>query len=55
MGKYNYDWRIDYYANWNLLKTAYITAKSREEALRKLRDSGVSVLEVVSCRRIDRW
>jgi len=55
MSKYNYEWRIDYYSSGCYLNTAYFLAKSREEALRKLHDSGARVIEVLCCRRIDTW
>lgn len=55
MGKYNYEWRIDYYSTGGFLKKAYFTAKSREDALRQLRASGATVIEILSVRRIDKW
>lgn len=55
MGKWNYDWEIVFYTSGNFLKTLHFQAKSREDALRKLRESGVTVLEVLRCRRTDTW
>ena len=54
-GRYKYEWRIDYYGSGCFLRTAYFTAKSREDALKQLRDSGATVIEILSARRIDRW
>ena len=55
MGKYNYEWRIDYYSSGCFLCHKYILAKNREDALRKLHESGEKVIEVLCCRRIDKW
>lgn len=55
MGKWNYDWEVVFYTSGNFLKTLHFRAKSREEALRKLHESGVVVLEVMRCRRTDKW
>lgn len=55
MGKWKYEWEVTFYTSGNFLKTLYFQAKSREDALRQLHASGVTVLEVMRCRRIDTW
>ena len=55
MSKWKYEWRVDFYTSGNYLKTLYFQAKSREDALHQLHTSGVKVIEVLRCRRIDTW
>ncbi len=54
MGRWNYTWRTEYYSGC-FLKRTYIEAKSREEALKKLRESVGKVTEIKCCVRCDRW
>ena len=55
MGKWKYQYRIDFYSRGLFLKTFYCMAKTREDALKQLCGSGEVVIEVYSCRRIDKW
>lgn len=55
MGRWFYDWHIRFYGTGLFIKDIYIKAKSREDALKRLHESGEYVNEVICCRRIDTW
>jgi len=55
MGKWSYDWSITYYGSGCYIRSKTILAKNREDAIRKLRESGERVIEIISVRRIDTW
>lgn len=45
-------WYINYYEHWNCVRDAYITAKTRLDALKELRKSH-NVVEIICCKEID--
>ena len=54
MGRWAYDWEAVYYGRGCFIRRKVIAAKTRQEALSKLRETE-RVIEVVRCERIDRW
>lgn len=42
-------WRIDYYGSGCFIYTKYIDAKTREDALKQLWNSGKKVIEIYRC------
>ena len=55
MVRWKYDWHVRYYSSGGWIKDYYTTAKTREDALQQLRKTGENVVEVICCRRVDRW
>lgn len=55
MGRWKYDWHIQYYSSGGWIRDYYTTAKTKEEAFKNLRKTGAIVIEVICCRRIDLW
>lgn len=55
MGRWSYDWEITYYGSGGFIRSKSILAKTREDAIRKLRESGEKVIEIISVRRTDKW
>ena len=47
-----YEWEVTYYSSGLFLKTQYFFATSRADALKKLHDSGATVIEILCCRKI---
>lgn len=54
MGKWNYDWMVEFYSNGCFIKRILVTAKTVKEALAKVREKH-TVIEVICCRRVDTW
>lgn len=48
MGKWTYTWYIQYYTSGNFLEHTYIEARSRQEAIKKLREAK-QVVEIYRC------
>lgn len=55
MGKWLYSWEIEYYTSGGFLNRKVFSAKSREDALGQLFKSGIRVIEVKCCHRIDTY
>lgn len=54
MGRWVYTWFIEYYeGQW--INHKFIEAKTRTEAIQKLRATYEKVTEIVCCRRTERW
>lgn len=54
MGRYSYSWFVEYYRDqW--LEHTYIDAKSREDAIKKLRKAVPGIVEIVVCKRAVTW
>lgn len=50
-----YSWSIEFYSKGGFIKNVSVTANNREEAIKKVRDSGETIIEMICCRRTDRW
>ena len=55
MGRWSYDWEITYYGSGCYIRRKTFRAKTREDALRMLREIGEKVIEIVCVRRTDKW
>lgn len=54
MGRWKYDWRVEWYGRDLFLHSKVISAKTRADALKALHKTE-QVIEVKCCVRIDRW
>ena len=50
-----YNWCVEFYGRGLFVKRVSVTAKDRQEAIKKVRESGETIIEMISCRRTDRW
>ena len=54
MGRYFYTWDCTFYGSGGFVKTVYIEAKNKAEALQKLHQQE-RVIEMICCKRAYRW
>lgn len=54
MGRWSYNWLVEYYSTGGFLKRTWIDAKTREDAIRQVREQD-KVIEVHCCVRTDKW
>lgn len=50
-----YSWNIRYYGKGNYIRDFNVRAKNHKDALRKLHEQVDVVLEILWCRRTDRY
>lgn len=48
-----HEWQIKYYSSGGFIKQNYVWAKTKGEAISSLRNMGVIVIEIISCRIVN--
>lgn len=55
MSRQKYEWCVEFYGSGLLIRKVYVMANDRLEAIRKVRESGETIVEMICCRRTDTW
>lgn len=54
MGRWTYTWEVCYYGEGCFINRKIVEAKTKEEAIRKVREKN-KIIEMIRVRRIDKW
>ncbi len=53
--RWTYTWLVEYYGENQIIRRKYVDAKTKPDALNRIRESGEMVFEIICCVRVDKW